>query len=186
MPAKVLEGETVRPRADDLVRSIRYHHLTAMGRRSDARRTVDVHADVPVLVARGLTRVDPHAHAHTRALRPGMQAERPLRLHGSAQSLASGLEDDEETVALRTHLMPTPCRDGLAHDHPMRGQDARVVLPQPAQQARRSLDVAEQQRQGAEGEWRRHPQQYGRRSGTPRRSLPEVAPDLEIRVDSVR
>ncbi len=149
VPPQVDEGHPFqRLGGGDPVRRLREHHLTAVRARGDPGRAVHVHPDVAVLVPRRLTGVQAHPHAHRHILGPGLAAQLGLCLHGRVHRVADRREDDEEAVALRPHLPAPPPLERGPQDRPLRGQHLGVPLTQPAQQARRGLDVAEQQRQG--------------------------------------
>ncbi len=85
--------------------------------------------------------MDSHANAQ-RQIR-----ERRLHLSGGSQTLTSALEDEEERIALRSHLhRVTRMRNGanpltMIHQH-----GGVAIRPKLVQQPRRPLDVGEQHR----------------------------------------
>ena len=75
-----------------------------------------------------------------------MCVERPLGLDRGRDGERRGREDDEEAVAVGSHLMPTVRGDSGADDGPMIAQHLAVALTEIPQQPSRALDVGEQHR----------------------------------------
>ena len=149
--------------ADQPPGGLREHDLPAVRRAGDARREVDVHPDVPVLVGLRLSRVQPHPDPHVGVFGPAVLRERPLCLHACLDGVAGRREGHEEAVALGAELVPVPGVDGGAHEQPLLVEDLCVVLAEPGQQLGRALHVAEEHRHGAG--WQRvlHATNYRRR-----------------------
>ena len=142
--------------APDPLGGLGQHDLAAGGDRRDPRRQVDVEPDVAVLVPDRLTRVQAHPHAHPLVGRPGVPRQVPLRLEDGVHRVPDGREDDEEAVPLGPELASVPPLEGAAHQRPLGRERVGVVLAELPQQAGRSLDVAEEQRDGPRGEPRVH------------------------------
>ena len=121
--------------------------LPSVARLGDARRTVHVQADVPLVVEEGLARVQPGPDAE-RALGellvdPSYRVDRVARRGEGA----------EERVALRVDLDASMPVEGSADDTLMRPQRVPVRRgPEVLERPRRSLHVREQERHRPLGE----------------------------------
>ena len=104
-----------------------------------------VDADVPLVGHERLTRVHSHPHAN----RP---RQRGLCIACRCQRLGGAREHDEERVALRVHLHAVVPRESVTQDAAVLGEHLGVLVAQFVQQARRALDVREQEGDGAGGE----------------------------------
>jgi hypothetical protein len=93
--------------------------------------------------------VDAHAYAQVGSHGPVAGAERPLRVHRGADRLGGAGERGEEGVAFRVDLPPAVLGERRAQQAPVLREDLAVPAAQPRQQARRALDVGEQERDGA-------------------------------------
>ena len=112
-----------------------------MRERGDARPAVDVLADVALRRRGRRARVQAHAHADRSCGEPLARGPRGLR--GSARRR----KRDEERVALGVDLDAAVRRRRLAHDPPVLGERLGVPSrPEGVEQARRPLDVGEEQR----------------------------------------
>jgi hypothetical protein len=87
--------------------------------------------------------VDPHADANRR------RRERPLRVGRRVDGVPRTSERAEERVTLRVDLDAAVRLDGLAHEAAVFRERVRVSLAQVLEQARRPLDVGEEQRDRA-------------------------------------
>ena len=140
MQAEVAERLAVeeggRRRRDD--------RLAAVGERSDARAAVHVDADVALGGELGSSGVQADAHA-----------DRPVRERLAAGPRGvgcalGGREGDEEGVALRVDLDAAVGRERLAQRAPVLGERLAVrVRAELPEQARRALDVGEEERDRA-------------------------------------
>ena len=92
-----------------LLRRRRQKHLTAVRRRADPGRLVNVEPEVHVLHQQGLPGVESHPAAHRFRLRPRMTGERALALGRGRRAGVRLCEGDEEGVALAGR--PRPRRD---------------------------------------------------------------------------
>jgi hypothetical protein len=102
---------------------------------------MDVDADVAVLVldAQRLAGVDADPHPQ------GPLFERRLCLCGGCDCTLGLLEDGEEGVAFGPELDPLMCREGAAEDPAMLSQELiEALVPELLEQARRALDVGEE------------------------------------------
>ena len=93
----------------------------------------------------GLPGVNPHAHSKLRPVRPLVLGERTLPVDGCGHGVLGPPEGDEEGVALRVDLMSAVGCEGLAQQSLMLRERLSVEPAQTLQQARRSLDVREQE-----------------------------------------
>ncbi len=122
-------------------------HLAAVAAGGDAGRPVHVHAHIALLAQEGRTGMDAHAHPD----RAGGESLRPLG--GGVQGPRRGGECDEEGVALRVHFRAAVTLESSAQDAAMLGQGLLVALcSQLVQEHGRSLDVREEEGDGAGGE----------------------------------
>ncbi len=78
-----------------------------------------------------------------------MRSQRALGPDGCVQRVGDALEDDEEAVALGTHLAATGAREGVPQDRALRREHRRVRVAQPREQPGGTLDVAEEEGHGA-------------------------------------
>src|SRR4051812_17595756 len=99
-----------------------YEDLAAVPRGCDARRAMDVYADVSLLAEQRRSRVQAHADAN----RSG--GERLLRLRCGCQGPRRRRERDEERVTLRIHFGPVVPAAGLADDASMPSERLRVLV----------------------------------------------------------
>ena len=99
------DGDAFRQRrADERTRRLREEDVAALGRGADASGAHDVEAEVPLAAERRLARVEPHAHAHGRVVRPDGRRVGTLRFHRGLDRVACPREREEERVALRVDL----------------------------------------------------------------------------------
>ena len=140
----VLPEVAERLRVEERRRGRRHEDLVAVRERGDARSAVDVLADVALLRRGRRARVQAHTHAD----RSRLEA---LASHPRGRRRPSGCRKrDEERVALRVDLDAAVRRRRLAHDPPVLGERVRVARrPERVEQARRALDVGEEQRHRA-------------------------------------
>ena len=122
----------------------RQDRLAAVGERSHARAAVHVDADVALGAELGSSGVQADAHA-----------DRPVRERLAAcpscvGCAPGGREGDEEGVALRVDLDAAVGRERLAQRAPVLGERFAVrVRAELPEQARRALDVGEEERDRA-------------------------------------
>ena len=74
-----------------------------------------------------------------------------LGVDGRGDGVARAREREEEGVALRVDLDAAVLREALAHQPPVVGEDVGVAVAELLQQARRALDVGEDEGDGAAG-----------------------------------
>ena len=134
--------------AGDVARRLRDDDLVPVPGRADAGCDVDVQADVPLLAELRLARVDADAHAEHALGRPGLPAELPLELRRRRDGVARAREGQERPVARPVDLVPGVPRRDLAHDLAHARANGGVALAERVQQARRALDVGEEERDG--------------------------------------
>ena len=128
--------------------------LSAVCERSHSSPAVHVDSDVALAGRRGNARVQPHTHRD----RPGR--ERLVGCECGCRSPGRGGKGDEERIALRVHLDSIVIGERRTEHAAMLGERVRVVArAERVQQARRSLDVGEQERHRAGREIRPHVRQ---------------------------
>jgi hypothetical protein len=144
--AEIAERQPVRRLVDDEARRpLRQQDLAAVGGAHDARRSVHVQTRVQVVCHHRLACMEADAHAD-RLCRPPVADQRPLPGRRRCDRLADRLKGEKETVPLHLHLHPAALREGLPQQRTVHGQCLHVPLPpELLQQARRPLDVGEQQ-----------------------------------------
>ena len=124
-----------------------------MAGRRDAGRAHDVQPEIALLADVRLAGVEPHAHAHRAPVRPLVVAEGALGVDRGRDCVARPREREEEGVALRVDLRAAARAEGLAHEPPVVGRDVSVrLVAELLQEARRALDVREDERDGAAGQ----------------------------------
>jgi hypothetical protein len=147
--AEVPEGDVGRQLVgDQLARGARDQHLPAVSGSADPRRAVHVQTDVVVQADLRLAGVDAHPHAHLDALGPALGRQRPLRAHRSGDRVARPREGDEEAIPLGVDLATVVLVERRPQQAVMLAKHLGVAAAQSRQQQRRTLDVAEQERDG--------------------------------------
>ena len=131
---------------DEGAGGLRDDDLAAMSGRGHTRGVVDVEADVLVAHERRLARVQAHAHTKRHALRPLMLRKPGLRGGGRAARVDSALEDAEERVALGAKLPPAAPGESRTQDLVVRRLRLDVAVADLLHEARRALDVGEEER----------------------------------------
>jgi hypothetical protein len=99
-----------------------------------------------------LSGVDSHAYADFVEFGNG-----PLRVHDSRDGIVGALEGQEEAISLRFDLDTSVAFDGFTNTAPVLLQHVAVPIAELLQQTRRSLDVREDQCDGAARELRHGP-----------------------------
>ncbi len=129
---------------------LRGEDLPAVTGRHDPRGAVHAHPVVAALLGEvRLAGVQAHAHAQLGALGPVVRRERALTVRGRGGRVARAGEDVEEGVALRVDLLAAVRGERLAEEALVRLEHAAVAVAQLFQQLRRSLDVGEEEGDGA-------------------------------------
>ena len=123
-----------------------------MGRCRNPRRSMDVQADVALVGEQRGPGMHTHPHAHLRAVRPGVGGDGTLGRNRGGDRGISREEDREVGVALRVHLGAAGLGERRPQQPALRCQDRPVGIAERLQQARRSLDVGEQEAHRAVGE----------------------------------
>ena len=119
-----------------------------MTRRRDSRPEVDVKTHVSLRGACRRTRVDAHAHPHRTA------GERALPRPRRGRRRQRVREREEEGVALGIDLDAAVLPERIAQRAPVLRERCLILRTELAQQARRALDVGEEQGDGAVRELR--------------------------------
>jgi len=137
--AEVAEREL--PLLEQGERRRRDENLASVAARADPCGPMDVHPDVVPIGDEGLTGVQTHPEPNR------AERERVADVSGACDRRAGGGEGAEERVALRVDLHPAVAHEGGADDLAMASELRRVgVGPELAEQAGRSLDVREEER----------------------------------------
>ena len=137
-------AEIRQPSVDERARRLRHEHLAAVAGGGDPRRQVHVLADIALPADVRAPGVQAHAHPDR------TDGQRLLALAGGLDRLGRGRERIEERVPLRVDLHAAVPRERLAQQPPVLGERLLVRLrAQLVQQARRTLDVGEEQGDGA-------------------------------------
>ena len=137
----------VAPR--EVPRGVGDQDLAAVPRRRDSRRLVERKADVVVADALDLAAVDAHADLDRVALGPWMRGEGPLRVDGGRDRGGGVGERHEHRVALRAEDPAAMGGHGRLQQLAVLRQQRRIGIAEPLEHARRTLDVREQEREGA-------------------------------------
>ena len=132
-----------RPGAEKPLGRIREDDLAAVAGTHDPCCAVHVGADVSLVGNSGLTRVNAHTNAH----RPC--AESVLGLTRGRDRVARAREHDEERISLRVDLDSAVSRERRAQHATMLGKHVRIPVTELVEQACRTLDVREEQRDGS-------------------------------------
>jgi hypothetical protein len=111
----------------------------------DTRAAMHAEPDVPLLAHRRLARVKAHTHTQVRPLRPCVLGEPTLRRDRRGDRILRTRKGGEERIALRVDLTPTVLSERPPQNPPVLGKHLTVALPQLLQQARRALDIREQE-----------------------------------------
>ena len=126
-------------------------HLAPVARTADPGRAVHVDPVIGVVGEHRLSGVHPDPDANRGSLGPRRGAERALRgERGSERILGLG-EGDEELVGPAVDLAPARLGDRVAHEPAVLREHLRVRLAEVLDEARRALDVREDQRDRAGG-----------------------------------
>src|SRR5689334_1820653 len=97
----------------------------------------------------GFARVQTDADPYRRILRPGVSGQPALRLHRRCERATRCRECGEEAVALGADLDPVAIGDGLTNDLAMLLEERGPALAETLGEMSRSLNVAEQERDGS-------------------------------------
>ena len=116
-----------------------------MADRADACGAVQIDADVVALLERGRAGVQAHANLERELLRPGVRQVGALSRHGRRHRLTRVGERGTKLVPTRVDLVAVVPGDGLAHQPPVVGDRARVVVAQTLDEPRGVLHVAEEE-----------------------------------------
>ena len=152
-------------------------HLPAVRRRRDARRRVDVDAEVVVASEHALAGVQTHPHPEGSPVAPRVLREAVLSGGRGAHGRGRTRKHREERVALRADLDAVAPRDRGAEDLRVVVLDVPIALTELLEQARGALDVGEHEGHGADGQSRSHERADSRgRAHRARARRPSVPP----------
>ena len=120
--------------------------------RHDAGGAVHVETRVAAFRDRRLPGMETHAHLDRRPI-PLVPQKGKLPFRGGEHGIARVGERKEEAVSLRLHLDPVVSGGGVAKKRPMCLERGDVTLAaETLQQARRALDIREEERYRAAGQ----------------------------------
>jgi hypothetical protein len=125
--------------ACELSRRLRDQDLAAVTSGRDPRGAVDVEADVAFVRQERLAGVHTDAHADQR------RGERVASVRGGRKRIGRPWECDEEGVALRVHLDAAVALERLPQQPAVLREGVGVRVAELVQQARRALDVGEEE-----------------------------------------
>jgi len=149
MHAQVTEGDVARVR-QEVGGGLRNEDLPAVRGGSDPRTSMQPDAHVLVAGVGYLARVDAHANPNRIVIRPGMGGQVPLRLLSCLDGVRRPTKGGQKGVAFCADLVAFVSGDRFPKDSPMVLERGPIpVGADLGQQARRSLDVCEQERNGA-------------------------------------
>src|SRR5690349_15000840 len=100
---------------DQVTSRLTENRLATVSGGHDPRRPVDVHPDVVLCDKEWLTGVDADADMDGALIWPAVSGEQPVCLRCSRSRSGSGLESDEERVALAIDLVATVLPERLPH-----------------------------------------------------------------------
>ena len=130
----------------EVARRAGHDDLTTVRRRADPRRDDDVHPHVPLLAEVGLARMDPDPEPHHAVGRPRLARERALELRRGKHRIPRPPEDEEYPVSCPVDLPAAVGAGGVANELAEPRPHRSEVPTQRVEEARRSLDVGEEQR----------------------------------------
>ena len=127
----------------------RIAEFTELAATAIANAEAHVEPDVIIQPNVRLAGVDAHPHTHLDALRPTPGGKRSLRAYGGGDRIARPREGDEKRVPLGVDLAAVVLVECGPQQPLMLAEHLGIAGAQPRQQPRRTLDVAEQKRDGA-------------------------------------
>ena len=133
---------------DQRVGRVRDEDLAAVTGCTDPCGAMDVQAHVLLGHAPRLPRVNAHPIADGDPVGPPMTGYRKLPVDGRLDRGARRRKDEVESVARRTALKGAVARERLSEEAMVIGQHLRIAVAQRLEQARRALDVGEDERDG--------------------------------------
>ncbi len=153
--AEVFEGNVGQDVVgEDRVRRAREENLATVAGRADPGGAMNGQSDVSISRRGRFTRVETHSHSQVHIGWPGTVCERALSCQCRGDCILRTREDGQEGVALCVDLAPARVGERIAKEPLVFGEHRAVLLPEPGQESRRSLDVREEERDGAARELR--------------------------------
>jgi hypothetical protein len=129
---------------DERLRPLGEDHLAAVRGRGYSRAPVDVDPDVVVAGDERISGVQAHANAHI-AVGPAVRGQSALPLLRRRERLRRIREGNEEAIALRIDLDASVSLEALSEQTPVIRQSLGVSVAERLQEARRPLDVGEEE-----------------------------------------
>jgi hypothetical protein len=127
-------------------------HLAAMSRRGDPRGAMHVNPEVVRVGNERLPRVNAHPDANRGIPGPAMRGELGLDVARRRDGRGRLGKGEEEAVPLRVDLHSSMPRHELADDSPVCRDDPWIRRTELVEQASRTLDIGEEERDGARGQ----------------------------------
>jgi hypothetical protein len=159
------EVAQARPVVEEDPRRLGEQHLAAVPRGHHARGVVDVEPDVATVHEPRLAGVQAHADAQLLVARPRVLCERALGRLRPGGGVARRGEGDEERVALAVDDHAVVPLEGARQQPPVLAEQIGVGVADAPEQARRALDVGEEQRDRAGRKLGHGPANYRRCDG---------------------
>jgi hypothetical protein len=132
-------------------RRLRDKNLSAVPGRANPRSAVHREPNVSLVGELDRPRVDPHADAKLRGPGPALGAKCLLRRHRRQHRVAWPGEGGEERVSLRVDYAALVIDECIPLEITLPRLDCRILLPELAAESCGTLDVAEEEGQGAAG-----------------------------------
>ena len=129
----------------ELTRGPREQDLTPVSGRTDPCRSMHTETDITVFAHDRLGRVQPHADAHMRSFRPLVRCQPSLSGERGRGGILRAAECHEEGVPLGVDFAATRLFKGSPENALMLFEHLGIAIAQGLEQARRPLDVCEQE-----------------------------------------
>src|SRR5260370_37430163 len=94
----------------------------------DARRVMNVQANIALSRTLWLARMQPPADMHCGTIGAGMGSQRTLHLHCRGHRIGGACKGHEEGIALGGHLLPAPAVRSFTHEFAAVDEDTARAL----------------------------------------------------------
>src|SRR6266571_233534 len=136
-----------------IARGLGEQDLSAVTSAHDACGPMHVQADVALSRMLRLAGVQAHAHLYRHSFRPGMGAEGTLTSDRCRDGIGGARKGHEERIPLRVDLVTMEFEERGTQEGAAHFQEASVALTHLLEQARRALDIGEEQGDGSHREF---------------------------------
>src|SRR6266699_4995767 len=123
--------------------------LATVSSTHNASGVMHVQAHIALRNKNWFTRMQPHAYPHHHAFWPGKGEEGTLSGHRRQDRIGGACKGHKKSVTLRVHLTTVPLVENATQKLSALRQHVGKTLAQLLEQARRSLDVGEEQGDGS-------------------------------------